>query len=1090
MSLLRRVSLLAKLIATLGLLATAQGVAALVWGADTKGLPVSILPTNLVHLGGQITITDERLILLIGSIVLAIALRFVYSRTLFGLATGSVAESRLVTSTSGWSPSRIELANFALGGLLSATAAIFLAPIVGLDETTLALLVLPALAAALLGRFSSFAITVVGALLIGVVTAELSLFGPNIASDLHVSVGSLTGLPQVAPLLIILLVTVVSGSSRLQRGEANTKLPLPGSGQIRRVPFALAVAVALILAFTLNANWSDAIVASCAGGVLVLSVVLLTGYAGQLSLAQFSLAGFGAWVAARLVATEGVPFELAIIIGIVATIPVGLLVALPALRTRGVNFAVATLALSVMISALILQNDSLSGGFTGTVVKPPTIFGLHIDAVSHPARYAAFAVILFALTALVVASVRRGPTGRRLLAVRANERAAAGLGISVYNAKLFAFALSSAIAALAGIIIAFENTNVEFEQFDTFGSINVVLNSVLGGLGFVSGSAVGALQQSGGITSLILDDLFTSPNISAWILLMTGAGVVLILKQAPDGLAAYYAQLIRSYIPQRNRPQHVQSPIPSKELVPATLDVRNVTVTFGGVTALSQLDLSVRPGEVLGLMGPNGAGKTTLIDVMTGFTKPTSGAVKLNDLPITTWSPERRARAGISRSWQAVELFEEMTIRDNLLAAIDDHRKMRYLSDLIHPGRSVTSVTMNEAVEVMSLGSHLDERPSSLSQGTARLAGVARAMVTEPSVFLLDEPAAGLTAAEGDKLGAVVRRLAHERGVAVIIIEHDVAFLSKVCDRLAVLDFGQKIAEGTPSEVMNNPAVVQAYLGAAQADEKPAVGEPEVGSVPAAPQRTEVTTPSVAETARLFAEPGVAVLKASGLCAGYGQTSVVRDVDLVIHAGEVVALLGPNGVGKTTTVLTLAGELPRLGGTVEFLGDPTDMPLCARARLGLGLVAEQRTVLMTMTVEENLRVNRGDISYALRLLPELQDHLRRRVGLLSGGQQQMLALARALSRRPKVLLADELSLGLGPLVVSRLLEVIRAAADDGLGVLLVEQHVHKALAIADRAYVLGRGGVAMSGDAATIGSRLDEVQGFYLADEVRDTPVG
>ena len=226
-----------------------------------------------------------------------------------------------------------------------------------------------------------------------------------------------------------------------------------------------------------------------------------------------------------------------------------------------------------------------------------------------------------------------------------------------------------------------------------------------------------------------------------------------------------------------------------------------------------------------------------------------------------------------------------------------------------------------------------------------------------------------------------------------------------------------------------------------------------------------------------------AVLETRGLRAGYGATAIVRNLDLEVHEGEVVALLGPNGAGKSTTILTLAGELPALGGEVYLHGQKTTAPLHKRVRAGLGLVSEERTVLMRMTVAENLRVNRGDTDLALELFPELVDHLKRRVGMLSGGQQQMLSLARALSRRPTVLLADELSLGLAPLVVGRLLRAVREAADGGVGVLLVEQHVHKALEVADRVYVLRRGEIQLTGTAADLRDRVDDIQKAYFTTE-------
>jgi branched-chain amino acid transport system ATP-binding protein len=232
---------------------------------------------------------------------------------------------------------------------------------------------------------------------------------------------------------------------------------------------------------------------------------------------------------------------------------------------------------------------------------------------------------------------------------------------------------------------------------------------------------------------------------------------------------------------------------------------------------------------------------------------------------------------------------------------------------------------------------------------------------------------------------------------------------------------------------------------------------------------------------------GSFVLEARGLTAGYGRESViVRDLDLAVAAGEVVALLGPNGAGKTTTLLTLCGELPALGGDVWWRGAPTSAPFFRRARQGLGLVTEQRAVLMSMTVAENLRVSRCDRARALGLFPELGEHLNRRAGLLSGGQQQMLALARALARDTALLLVDELSLGLAPLVVDRLLDAVRAAADAGVGVLLVEQHVHKAMQVADRAYVMRRGRIRLSGTTAELRGRVEEIETSYLAADPDD----
>jgi branched-chain amino acid transport system ATP-binding protein len=225
-----------------------------------------------------------------------------------------------------------------------------------------------------------------------------------------------------------------------------------------------------------------------------------------------------------------------------------------------------------------------------------------------------------------------------------------------------------------------------------------------------------------------------------------------------------------------------------------------------------------------------------------------------------------------------------------------------------------------------------------------------------------------------------------------------------------------------------------------------------------------------------------ALLEAKGLVAGYGKVIVVRDVDLEIHEGEVVALLGPNGTGKTTTLLTLAGDLAPLGGAVNCLGLDGKASLHERARAGLALVTDARAVLTRMTVAENLRVFRTTREAVVDLFPELEVHLDRRVALLSGGQQQMLALGLALSRSPAVVLADELSMGLAPMIVDRLFAALRTAANRGAGVLLVEQHVHKAMNIADRVYVMDHGRIAITGSAEELRHQVDAIQSSYLAD--------
>jgi ABC-type branched-subunit amino acid transport system ATPase component/ABC-type branched-subunit amino acid transport system permease subunit len=828
MGLFTGASMLVKLIALLGLFSIFQGIVALAWPGQSS-TPTGFLPTTSIHLFGQLQIGEDRLILIGLALVLAAVLRYVYSSTSFGLATSAVAESRRVAAIGGWSPRHIELVNFAVAGVLSALAAICMAPIVSLDGSVLALTIVPALAAALVGRFSSFEITMGAAILIGILQGELALFQGNLANALGVSYLALGGVASAVPLVLIVAITVVRGRGRMARGELLAKLPWPGDG--RRSPLLLlgAAVVGTVLLFAVPA-WGTGLIITFSTGILILSVIVVTGYVGQLSLCQFAFAGFGAWAASRLVAAQGLPFSVALVCGVVAAALLGLVFGLPALRVRGAYLAVTTLALALMIDSVIFENGSLTGGFAGTTVPEPTLFGISLNPIGDPARYGTFVLLLFVLTGAVVANLRRGRVGRRLLAVRSNERVAASLGVNVYGSKLFAFGLAAGIAALAGVCIGFSNPVVEFQSFSVFGSITAVEFAVIGGIGWASGSLMGSTVAGGALVAVIVTEVTGgSATVNSWLELLAGLAVIAGLHKSPDGIAALISRgpgaALRRRVasPRWVRPERAGD-VPSSGLVAATtagaerpapveIEVRELTVRFGGVLALDHVSFTLHPGEVLGLIGPNGAGKTTLLDAVSGFTSATDGSILLDGIPLERWSPERRARAGISRSWQAVELFDGLTVRDNLFVAADDKALWRYVTDLVHPGIQRTSPAMQQVIDELGLAECLDERPSALPQGVARLAGIARAIVSEPRALLLDEPCAGLDAGESAELGVAIRQIAARSGIGILLVEHDVPLLMNTCDRIVVLDFGRKIAEGRPTEVANDPAVVAAYLG-------------------------------------------------------------------------------------------------------------------------------------------------------------------------------------------------------------------------------------------------------------------------------------
>jgi ABC-type branched-subunit amino acid transport system ATPase component/ABC-type branched-subunit amino acid transport system permease subunit len=802
---LRGASALARLIATLGILLILEALAVIIWG-DNLIVVGPLLAQHPVSILGT-TVTSDQLWLLAMAVGTTVILGGLWHRTRIGWVATAVAENQESAAALGWSPEVVSAATWTFGAGLAGAAGVLVAPIVQLSVLSITALITYTLAAALLGGFRSFGLTLLGGLVVGVAQAEVGNY-------VHV-----TGAGDAVPFLIIVIVLVFRGSSLPLRGHIFDRLPNVGTGRVRPGIVVLGVAIPVLLSLIITSdNWLGVLTNTFAAAIIFLSIVVLVGYAGQLSLAQYALAGIGALITARLIAAQSWPFVLAAIAGVLGTVVVGLLFALPALRTRGVNLAIVTFGLGVATTSVIFENGSYTGGLSGTTVGSISLFGFSLDPTLHPGRYVAFCGILLVVSLVIVANLRRGPEGRRLLALRSNERAAAAAGVSVLKAKMSAFAIAGGIAGLGGIALGFQSNTVTFGQFSFGASISAVAQTVIGGIGFVLGPLFGAVLTNDSVSSVIADHW---QGIEKWIPLVAGVGVIGTLIAGQDGAVGEMTKALSRRLSGRIRrpeaPYVLGEPQPVR-VTGSSLAVRDLNVHYGAVVAVQGVSLEVAPGEVVGVIGPNGAGKTTLMDAITGFTR-CSGEVLLGGRSITGSSPHARARTGVSRSFQSLELFEEMTVLENLLVASESSQKPWAAAvSLMWPGAPQLSPAAAAAVREFGLTDCLSSRPADLSYGQRRLVGIARALAAEPSVLLLDEPVAGLDSVESAEFARLVRRVADEWGMGVLVIEHDMSFVMTVCDRIVVLDFGRTIAVGTPDEVRYNPAAIAAYLGTSESD--------------------------------------------------------------------------------------------------------------------------------------------------------------------------------------------------------------------------------------------------------------------------------
>jgi ABC-type branched-subunit amino acid transport system ATPase component/ABC-type branched-subunit amino acid transport system permease subunit len=820
----------------------------------------------------------------------------------------------------------------------------------------------------------------------------------------------------------------------------------------------LAAAAAVPL---LTANTYYLFVAMLIGITIVVGTGLniLAGSSGQVSLGQAGFYALGAYTGAILATRLGLGLWVALPLAAIVGAAVGVVLALPSLRVTGPYLAMVTIAFGIIVEHGLIEWDTLTQGFGGIANIPrPRLGALELTL---PRYY--YVVLLAVLASLALArNLQRSVWGRALVAVRESEIGAESVGLNPYFLRTAAFTLGAAFAGAGGCLYAFLSGFVSPDSFTMQASILFLLVILFGGLGHVMGPVVGALVL------IVLPELLH--QFSDYRLILYGGLLLVSIYFLPGGVVGALAgraarPLDGGVAVEPWRPARTEG---------RALEARGLEIHFGGIAALAGADLTLTPGTVHGLIGPNGAGKTTLLNLLSGFYRPGAGQIRFGDVALEGAPPHRIARAGVGRTFQTTQLFDAMTVVENVEVGLAGQR-IGSVGAALAGSPAVRARERRLRAEALGLLAFVgykgdpDEQARNLPFGHKRLVEIARALGRRPDALLLDEPAAGLAQAEIDGLADLIKRI-RAAGTAVLLVGHHMDLVMGASDRVTVLNYGRKIAEGEPAAIQRDPAVLEAYLGESAA---------------VRPVRRERVT-------RSDAAP---LLEVTALTGAYGRMQVLHEVGFHVDRGEIVVIVGANGAGKTTTLRTIAGLLRPRHGAIRVEGqDIGGRAADWVARHGVTLVPEGRLIFPDQTVLDNLRLGaygrRGDIADDIERhfarFPILRERRDAPAATLSGGEQQMLAISRALMARPRLLLLDEPSLGLAPRLVREVFEALVRLRDEGLTLLIVEQLAEAALGIADRGYVLEQGRIVLAGPAADL-LRNEDVARAYLGRARRST---
>ena len=810
----------------------------------------------------------------------------------------------------------------------------------------------------------------------------------------------------------------------------------------RMILSAASIAAALIYASF--ANSYELYILATVGFYAMVGVGLnvLLGLAGQVSLGHVGFYAIGAYAVAILTTDAGFGFWPALMIALLLAGAVGVLLSIPALRVSGPYLAMITIAFAFIVEQGAVEWRDLTGGASGLMNIPPvSFFGTAFSEL-------ATINVIIAMTSLVLFLYWRfadSAWGLAMRAVRDSEVAGQSLGLNPVTIRAAAFGLSATAAGLAGGLFSPITAFVSPSSFSFFQSILFLLVVIIGGSGTVLGPLVGA------IIVVLLPEFLS--DFAEYRLLFFGGLLLVVMWLAPTGIVGAVMARVRkdrSDFPRVTSAgaQGISAFLKCENAV-TRLAVEGLCISFGGVQAIDRLNFSAESGKVTSIIGPNGAGKTTVLNMIGGYYKPDGGHIRLADVDLAGRPSHIVSRYGVSRTYQTTQLFGGLTVLENLLIAFRKGRLGGLQSALTHVRNNAEArAQCKMLLEFVGYDANVHTLAKHLAHVDKRLVEIARALITQPSVLLLDEPAAGLSAQDTELLIPLLRNIA-EAGVIVVLVEHDMRLVMEVSDHIVVLDAGTPIAAGLPGEIRSNVQVREAYLGTGEVFD-----------------RTRKTP---------LPKTGDSMLGVSELCAGYGAAPVLQNVSINVDKGEFVAVLGANGAGKSTLMRSLSGLHRPIDGKVLFVGENISTWMAHQvAGKGLVLVPEGRQIFPELSVVDNIRLgaySRDDfdssteIEAMLDRFPALRERRANRAGLLSGGEQQMLAIARGLIARPKIIMLDEPSLGLAPALIEDLFSVLAELRDEGRTILLVDQMAALALSVADHGYVLESGHVVHEGSA-------------------------